>query len=182
MNPAGCSLTCPGCCGWGTNIKIVSGEISVMLLNNMNLTGPIPMELYQLTGLVHLQLANNSLAGTISPKIADLSNLTVLRLQGNRLSGSLPLELGNSWILVHSKRVTTSSAGCCLPFPLRNMRKAAGLTEISSPALCRNTHPCARMARQHAALHHPPALLENVLRLDARSSGSALLATAYAML
>jgi hypothetical protein len=65
-----------------------------MLLNNMNLTGPIPMELYQLTGLVHLQLANNSLAGTISPKIADLNNLTVLRLQGNRLSGSLPLELG----------------------------------------------------------------------------------------
>jgi predicted outer membrane repeat protein len=61
----------------------------VSLLSN-NLRGPLPEELWSLTGLTKLGLGNNQLDGSIPPKISALTGLTGLDLSGNRLAGPVP--------------------------------------------------------------------------------------------
>mmetsp|Transcript_36712 Transcript_36712/g.88748 ORF Transcript_36712/g.88748 Transcript_36712/m.88748 type:complete len:2674 (+) Transcript_36712:708-8729(+) len=63
-------------------------------LTSSALTGPIPEELYMLTGLEELYLSHNQLAGSISANIGDMKQLKDLYLFGNNLSGNLPSELG----------------------------------------------------------------------------------------
>ena len=66
-----------------TSLRIQSG-----------MTGRIPSELGNLTGLNLLDLSRNRLAGAIPGALGNLSNLRSLYLQGNRLTGSVPDELG----------------------------------------------------------------------------------------
>jgi hypothetical protein len=58
------------------------------------LTGPIPVELGQLTALVELDLYNNKLTGPIPAALGQLGALTILYLGQNELSGPIPTELG----------------------------------------------------------------------------------------
>uniref|UniRef100_A0A0D9VE53 non-specific serine/threonine protein kinase n=1 Tax=Leersia perrieri TaxID=77586 RepID=A0A0D9VE53_9ORYZ len=44
--------------------------------------------------VVSLQMANNGLAGTLSPSIGNLSHLQTMLLQNNRISGDIPSEIG----------------------------------------------------------------------------------------
>lgn len=64
-------------------------------LNNNDLTDSIPSELDKLTDLEHLDLWNNSLTGTIPPQLGSLAKLTFLGLTANSLNGPIPPELGN---------------------------------------------------------------------------------------
>ena len=58
------------------------------------LTGPIPLELSNLTKLYHLDLGFNELTGPIPPELANLTELSFLNLGVNELTGPIPPELG----------------------------------------------------------------------------------------
>ena len=59
------------------------------------MTGVIPPELGNLTGLTLLDLSYNQMTGSIPSAIGNLPNLEFLYLHGNRLTGAIPGELGN---------------------------------------------------------------------------------------
>ena len=59
------------------------------------LTGSIPPELGDLTGLITLDLGVNLLTGSIPPELGKLTNLIFLNVTGNELTGEIPAELGN---------------------------------------------------------------------------------------
>ena len=73
-----------------------AGRVTVLHLDNNNLSGPIPAELGHLTGprLTDLNLSNNNLSGPIPPELGRLTNLQILDLSNNNLSGPIPSELG----------------------------------------------------------------------------------------
>ncbi|MDE0291570.1 MAG: hypothetical protein OXK19_03505 [Candidatus Dadabacteria bacterium] len=64
-------------------------------LQNNQLTGSIPAELGNLTALLFLRLSNNMLTGSIPPELGMRPDLTVLDLGNNELSGEIPEELGD---------------------------------------------------------------------------------------
>ena len=57
------------------------------------MTGEIPLELGNLTNLVHLRLDGNQLTGDIPAVLGRLTNLTALHLSGNQLTGCVPASL-----------------------------------------------------------------------------------------
>ncbi|WOL14845.1 hypothetical protein Cni_G23626 [Canna indica] len=63
-------------------------------LSGRNLTGNIPSELANLTGLVELWLDGNMLSGQI-PDLSGCLNLKIIHLENNKLTGSLPSYLGS---------------------------------------------------------------------------------------
>ena len=71
----------------------LSGLTRVRLLYN-ELGGSIPAELGQLTNLIVLNLKGNNLTGEIPAELGQLTNLIVLNLRGNNLTGEIPAELG----------------------------------------------------------------------------------------
>ena len=72
----------------------LSGLESLVLTRN-DLTGPIPPELANLSRLYLLALADNDLTGPIPPGLANLSGLDWLDLSRNGLTGPIPPELGD---------------------------------------------------------------------------------------
>ena len=82
-------------------------------LANQSLSGTIPAGLGRLFGLTTLNLRTNQLTGRVPPELAWLSNLTELRLAGNPLTGCLPPAL---------RRVATHDLG------------ALGLPDCAPPA------------------------------------------------
>ena len=62
---------------------------------NRLLEGPIPVELFDLTGLTSLYLQGTDLGGPVPPEIGRLTNLTRLYWSSGSLTGPLPPELGN---------------------------------------------------------------------------------------
>ncbi len=72
----------------------LSGLTTLALLEN-NLTGAIPAELGKLSNLRVVALSNNNLIRNIPSELGDLVNLELLRLEVNRLSGPIPPALGN---------------------------------------------------------------------------------------
>ena len=64
-------------------------ELEVLALNN-KLSGSIPSSLGGLKNLTHLSLGRG-LVGEIPPELGDLSNLTLLGLGGNNLTGTIPV-------------------------------------------------------------------------------------------
>jgi Leucine-rich repeat (LRR) protein len=72
----------------------LSGLVYLSLRLNQ-LSGPIPPEMGNLSSLLDLYLSNNQLSGSIPPEMGNLSNLEDLRLQNNQLTGPIPAELGN---------------------------------------------------------------------------------------
>ena len=59
------------------------------------LSGRVPEELGELSGLKWLHLNENELIGPVPSELGSLSNLTSLRLDWNRLRGEIPAELGD---------------------------------------------------------------------------------------
>ncbi|KAJ3293994.1 hypothetical protein HDU79_011667 [Rhizoclosmatium sp. JEL0117] len=64
------------------------------------LVGTIPMELWTLTKLKHLDLRNGNLRGPLSPSIGLLANLHTLDLKQNKLSGTIPSTLSDCTHLI----------------------------------------------------------------------------------
>lgn len=69
--------------------------MEVLDLSNNGLSGPIPPELGNLSGLAVLNLSNNGVSGPIPPELGNLPVLRELVLYDNLLNGTIPPELGN---------------------------------------------------------------------------------------
>jgi len=77
-------------------ITIVNSSVPLINLDlhRRGLTGFIPEDLSDLTGLRNLVLSFNQLTGTIPPELGNLRDLEVLGLYQNRLTGGIPTEIG----------------------------------------------------------------------------------------
>ena len=62
--------------------------------NGVGLTGSIPAQLGNLSGLTSLYLDGNRLTGSIPPRLGRLLKLSWLHLTRNQLTGALPTQLG----------------------------------------------------------------------------------------
>ena len=81
--------------GWYGIQTDSSGRVTRLNLSNINLTGELPPELWELTELRDLLLNGNpGLTGGIPSGIGNLAKLEVLRLDQTGLSGELPPEVG----------------------------------------------------------------------------------------
>ena len=88
--------------GWdGITIDRTFGHVADISLSSNDsvsandLSGSIPPELGNLTGLETLSLSGNALSGSIPPSLGNLTNLVYFNLSDNELSGSIPPELDN---------------------------------------------------------------------------------------
>ena len=70
------------------------GRVRALSLTGNGLSGPIPAQLGELTGLWTLLLERNELSGPIPTGLGGLSSLRLLSLSSNRLTGLIPAELG----------------------------------------------------------------------------------------
>ena len=75
-------------------VGVSNGRVLRLDLVDNNLTGQIPVELGNLTGLIELSLDHNQLSGFIPPELGHLDNLRELHLVRNKLTGPIPEELG----------------------------------------------------------------------------------------
>ncbi len=84
--------------GLGVDAEADPARVWGLVLNGHGqlnvLTGSIPAELGELSGLESLELPGNRLTGTIPPELGRLTRLRSLRLNHNRLTGPIPEELG----------------------------------------------------------------------------------------
>ena len=82
----------------GIRVSGAPPRVSRLRLDSNQLTGKLPEELGQLTGLEELRLRNDQFSGGVTgelpAELGKLSRLVELRLDGNRLTGNLPVELG----------------------------------------------------------------------------------------
>ena len=82
--------------GWyGLTIDSGTQQVTQINLPDNNLTGSLPTEVGNLTGLIWLYLDNNQLGGSIPASLGDLTVLRELHLYSNQLTGSIPAEIGN---------------------------------------------------------------------------------------
>ncbi|KAK3238129.1 hypothetical protein CYMTET_51837 [Cymbomonas tetramitiformis] len=83
------------------------------------LTGTVPTELGELTGMSDMYLALNRLTGTVPTELGELTRMTMLWLHSISLTGTVPTELGEL------TRMTSLSA--CGPRLAARSRAAAGV-------------------------------------------------------
>ena len=106
--------------------------LSLQLGTNQNLNGSsLPPELGDLTKLEHLDLRRCNLTGTIPTEIGLLTNLTHLYLYQNKLSGTVPIEIGQ---LINLENLSLSSNQLTGTVPM----EISNLTKIRDVYLYRN--------------------------------------------
>jgi len=102
------------------------------------LTGPIPPELGNLTGLETLRLHANMLTGPIPPELGNLAGLETLWLNDNDLSGPVPPEFGKMSGLRELYLGSNPSLDGTLPSRLTSLTRLdvllAGNTGLCAPA------------------------------------------------
>ncbi len=76
-------------------VTVDGDRVTELNLAANQLTGSIPPELGNLTGLTFLDLNSNQLTGSIPPELGNLTGLTQLFLTNNQLTGAIPPELGS---------------------------------------------------------------------------------------
>ncbi|CAE5959355.1 unnamed protein product [Arabidopsis arenosa] len=69
-----------------------SPKLGALIMSNNNITS-IPLEIWNMTGLVELDLSTNNLTGELPEAIGNLTNLSRLRLNANQLSGRVPARI-----------------------------------------------------------------------------------------
>ena len=78
---------------WYGVITGCGGAVTGLVLNDNQLTGPIPPELGGLINLEQLRLDYNRLSGAIPQELANLPKLERLYIAGNQLTGCIPKDL-----------------------------------------------------------------------------------------
>ena len=112
------------------------------LPNGVGLTGSIPAQLGNLSGLTSLYLDGNRLTGSIPPRLGRMLNLSWVHLKRNQLTGAIPTQLGALTNLTNLLLEDNQLSG---PIPsqlsrLTNLRKVylkrnAGFTGCVPPRL-----------------------------------------------
>lgn len=117
----------------GRNGRVISLDLTVR-----SITGEIPSELTELSGLEHLDLTFNHLTGEIPAWIGELKNLKHLSIKGNDLSGEIPAEIGKLTNLTYLDLSFNSNLNGEIPAELGNLPKldhlyldAIGYTKFS---------------------------------------------------
>ena len=100
---------------------------------NLLLEGPLPPELFNLTGLTELNLSRTDLGGPIPPEIGQLANLERLYLVNASLTGPIPAEFGE---LTNLKTLSMTSNYLSGPIP----PEIGKLTELEQLYLYWNEH------------------------------------------
>ena len=80
--------------GWEGVTIDANGMVTELDLGQFGLSGEIPPDIGDLTGLRVLNLSRNDLTGEIPPEIGQLSTLEALVLSRNQLTGEIPPEIG----------------------------------------------------------------------------------------
>ncbi|XP_068643729.1 protein TOO MANY MOUTHS [Aristolochia californica] len=88
-------------------------NLTVLILAQTALGGPIPESLGLLRGLRVLHLDQNRLNGTIPRSLRDLKNLKELRLNDNQLVGPIPFQREMVWRMGRKLRLANNSGLCC---------------------------------------------------------------------
>ena len=106
--------------GWeGVTTGGTPSQVTKVELPNEGLSGSIPAQLWELAGLTHLDLADNSLTGEIPRALRWLAaNLESLKLSGNSLTGCIPLPLED----VASNDLSSLNIPYCRPPGPENLR------------------------------------------------------------
>jgi len=81
-------------CAWH-GIGCLGGNVTRLHLRHNQLSGPIPPQIGNLSGLEWLFVPHNQLSGHIPAEIGKISALGALILWNNQLSGPIPPEIGN---------------------------------------------------------------------------------------
>jgi hypothetical protein len=110
-------------------------------LNYLQLTGTLPSQLAELTGLTDLGFDGNQLTGTIPPQLVALAVLTGLALANNHLTGavsSLPFKQYTSNCYLYNFPLPTGAADC---IAVLNGHPQPGVACMAPPAPAPAIHP-----------------------------------------
>ncbi|PKI55439.1 LRR receptor-like serine/threonine-protein kinase GHR1 [Punica granatum] len=120
-------------CPSSWNGIVCNGEnVAGVVLDNLNLTADADLSVFSnLTMLVKLSLANNSITGQIPGNIGDIGQLEFLDLSNNSFSGPLPSGIGN---LKSLQKLDLSGNKFSGPIP----PSVSGLASVQSLDLSRN--------------------------------------------
>nr|ACN38300.1 ice recrystallization inhibition protein 5 [Deschampsia antarctica] len=135
------------CCGWeGVGCDGTSGRVTTLWLPRRGLAGPITgATLAGLTRLESLNLANNSLVGTIPSWIGELDHLCYMDLSHNSLDGEVPKSLQ-----IRLRALTTTGRSLGMVFinmPLHMKRSRRTLQE--QPNVITGTNNSVRSGRNN---------------------------------
>jgi hypothetical protein len=87
-------------CSWD-GVVCDGDVVTKLLFGGRNLKGEIPSQISMLSGLKHLDMANNMLSGSLPEELYDLKMLEAIYLYKNELSGSLTDSIGRLYNLTH---------------------------------------------------------------------------------
>ena len=88
-------------------------DLQQLLINDNDLSGPLPASLNNLTSLESVKLRGNKLSGEI-PQLDRLQSLTELDLSFNELNGTIPISLG-SLAKLEKLALRNNQLSGCLP-------------------------------------------------------------------
>ncbi|KAF3616585.1 putative LRR receptor-like serine/threonine-protein kinase [Capsicum annuum] len=89
------SIDFNGCPSSWNGIMCNGGNVAAVVLDNLGLSADADLSVFaNLTMLVKLSMANNSIAGQIPKKIGDFKSLAYLDISNNLFNSSLPPEIG----------------------------------------------------------------------------------------
>jgi Leucine-rich repeat (LRR) protein/PKD repeat protein len=110
------------------------GGVISLALDRNNLSGNIPPELGNFSGMLDLRIGGNQLTGSIPPELSNSSYLNTLILRDNELSGNIPPELGHITSLTNFYLQGNTGLSGPLPSTLTNL--ALGNFQFHETALC----------------------------------------------
>ncbi|XP_027331130.1 probable LRR receptor-like serine/threonine-protein kinase At1g74360 [Abrus precatorius] len=146
-------------------ISQMSG-LTFLTLTNNQFSGPVPSELGKLTRLVALELAFNSFSGPIPPSLGNLSSLLWLTISDNSLTGEIPQELGNCTSLLWLNLANNKLSGK-FPSELTRIGSNVGATfEANHKSIGRvvaGNSECASMKRWIPADYPPFSFVYSIL-------------------
>ncbi|MED6124961.1 hypothetical protein PIB30_063941 [Stylosanthes scabra] len=85
-------------CSWNMATCSPQNFVISLVLQNNNITGPIPSELGRLSMLQTLDLSNDFFDGEIPQSLGHLRTLHYLRLNNNSFSAECPVSVANTWL------------------------------------------------------------------------------------
>jgi len=106
-------------------------ELTVLKLNQCNLSGDLPKELYSLTNLTELWLQNGKITGSFPAELGQLKKLSKFYIDRNQISGPLPAEIGELTELTMLNIANTQISGG-FPAEFVNCKKMTTLMAYST--------------------------------------------------